>query len=419
MRAGRRVGRVILDRERLALALGIVRDDELHRMQHAHRALGLLVEVFAQAVLKEAVFDHARALGNADAVAEVADGRRREAAAAQAAQRRHTRIVPAGDDALLHKLAELALRHDRVIDAKAGKLDLARLIGHGNVVHHPVVERAVRLEFERAQRVRDALKRVLDRVCEVVHREDAPFRALTVVLDIADAVEHGVTHVEVAGGKVNLCAQGVLALRELAGAHAREQIEIFLDRAVAPGADGGGVHIAAVFAELLRRQLAHIGKPFLDELHGVFVILLEVVRAEEKPVAPVKAEPVDVLLNGLNELVVLLGGVRVVHTQVADAAEFLGRAEVDAQCLAVADVQIAVRLRWETGVYGLAGETAAGCEIGFDKGFDKVFGIFHSVMSTPHKFAKILYTIHFLFTISKKKYIIQTDCKITEVRAHV
>ena len=73
MRAGGRVGRVIFDRERLALALGIVRDDKLHRMQHAHRALSLLVEVLAQAVLKEAVFDHARALGNADAVAEVAD----------------------------------------------------------------------------------------------------------------------------------------------------------------------------------------------------------------------------------------------------------------------------------------------------------------------------------------------------------
>ena len=229
------------------------------------------------------------------------------------------------------------------------------------------------------------------------------------VLDIADAVEHGVTHVEVAGGKVNLCAQGVLALREFAGAHTRKQIEVFLDRTVTPGTDGRGVHVPAVFAELLRRQFAHIGKPFLDELHGVFVILLEVVRAEEKPVAPVKAKPVDVLLNGLNELVVLLGGVRVVHAQVADAAEFFGRSEIDAQCLAVADVQIAVRLRRETGVDGLAGETAARREIGFDKGFDKVFGIFHSVMSTPHKFAKILYTIHFLFTISKKEYIIQTE----------
>ena len=263
--------------------------------------------------------------------------------------------------------------------------------------------------FQRAQRVRDALKRVLDRVCEVVHREDAPFRALAVVLDIADAVEHRVAHVEVAGCEVDLRAQGIPALRELTGAHAREQVETFLDRAITPGADGGGVHIAAVFAELLRRQLTHIGKPLLDELHGVFIILLEVVRAEEKPVAPVKAEPVDVLLNGLDKLVVLFGGVRVVHAQVADAAEFLGRAEVDAQCLAVADVQVTVRLRRETGVDGLAGKTSARREIGFDKGFDKVFGIFHSVMSTPHKFARVLYTIHFLFTISKKKYIIQVE----------
>ena len=113
----------------------------------------------------------------------------------------------------------------------------------------------------------------------------------------------------------------------------------------------------------------------------------------------------DILLNGLDELVVLLGGVRVVHAQVADAAEFLGRAEIDAQRLAVTDVQVAVRLGREAGVDGLAGETAARREIGFDKGFNKVFGIIHSVISTPLNIAEVLYTIRFLFTISKKKYI--------------
>ena len=207
------------------------------------------------------------------------------------------------------------------------------------------------------------------------------------VLDVADAVEHGVAHIEVAGGEVDLRTQGILALRELAGAHAREQIEVFLDRAVAPGADGGGVHIAAVFAELLRRQLAHIGKPFFNQLHGVFVILLEVVRAEEEPVAPVKAEPVDILLNGFHKLVVLLGGVRVVHAQVADAAEFFGRSEIDAQCLAVADVQVAVRLGRETGVHRLSGKPSAGGNVLSDKIMNKIVGIFHSVLSTPHKFA--------------------------------
>ena len=235
------------------------------------------------------------------------------------------------------------------------------------------------------------------------------------VLDVADAVEHGVAHIEVAGCEVDLRAQGVLALRELAGAHTRKEVEALLDRTVAPRADGGGVHVSAVLAELLRRQLAHIGKPFLNELDGVFIVLLEVVRAEEKPVTPVKAEPVDVLLNGLDKLVVLLRRVRVVHAQIADAAEFLGRAEINAQRLAVTDVQVAVRLRREAGVDSLAGETAARREIGFDKGFDKVFGIFHSVFSTPLNIAEVLYTIRFLFTISKKKYIMRIETTESEV----
>ena len=72
----------------------------------------------------------------------------------------------------------------------------------------------------------------------------------------------------------------------------------------------------------------------------------------------------------------------------------------------MANMQIAIRLRRETGMDGLAGETAARREIGFDKGFDKVFGIIHSVISTPLNIAEVLYTIRFLFTISKKKYII-------------
>jgi hypothetical protein len=83
----------------------------------------------------------------------------------------------------------------------------------------------------------------------------------------------------------------------------------------------------------------------------VLVGLLEIVGAVEEAVAPVEAQPVDVLLDGVHKLGVLLGGVGVVHAQVADAAELFGGAEVDAQRLAVADVQIAVRLRREAGVH--------------------------------------------------------------------
>ena len=44
-----------------------------------------------------------------------------------------------------------------------------------------------------------------------------------------------------------------------------------------------------------------------------------------------------------------LGGVGVVEAQVAEAAEFLGEAEVEADGLGVADVQVAVGLRRKPG----------------------------------------------------------------------
>ena len=57
----------------------------------------------------------------------------------------------------------------------------------------------------------------------------------------------------------------------------------------------------------------------------------------------------DVLLDGLHVLHVLLGGVGVVHAEIAQAAVLLGGAEVDGQGLAVADVEIAVGLRRTSG----------------------------------------------------------------------
>ncbi len=83
----------------------------------------------------------------------------------------------------------------------------------------------------------------------------------------------------------------------------------------------------------------------------------------------------NIVLDGLDVLHVLLGGVSVVHAQVAQAAELLGSAEVDNQSLAVADVQIAVGLRRKTGVNGLPGKPAALGDVFFDKGVDEVFAL--------------------------------------------
>ena len=341
-------------------------------MQHTHDPLGSLVEILPQAVLQEAVLHHVGRLGHTDALAEVPDGASGVAPAAQTAEGRHPGIVPAGDSPLLHQLPELALAHDGVVDAQAGKLDLPGVGGKVAMLDDPVVERPVGLKLQGAEGVGDALQGILDGVGEVVHRVDAPLVPLTMVVHIVDAVKNRVPHVEVAGGQVDLGPEGILALREFPLAHPLKEIQALLDGAVPPGAPGRNTDAAPVLTKLLRGQLADVGEAFPDEAHRLTVILLKVVGSIEKAVAPIEAQPMDVPLDSVHELHVLLGGVGVVHPQVAKAAELLRRAEIDGQGLAVADVQISVGLRRKAGVDGHPLELSAGGDILRNERVDEV-----------------------------------------------
>ena len=153
-------------------------------------------------------------------------------------QRRHARIVPAADMAAAHEFGEHAFRQHRVGEIEPGEFVLMRMRRHRQVVEEPVVERPMVLEFERADRVRDAFDGVRLAVREIVARIDAPGVAGARMLGVQDAVEHRIAQVDVAGRHVDLGAQHARAVGKFAGAHAAEQIEIFLDAAAAIGALG-------------------------------------------------------------------------------------------------------------------------------------------------------------------------------------
>ncbi len=224
----------MIDRlELLALAFRIVLDHDLERPQHRHPAQRRLVEEFADAELQHADIDDAVGLGHADALDEFADRRRRHAAPLQARNRRHARIVPAGDMAVAHELGQHALGQQRVGQVQPGEFILPRLRRHRQLVQEPVVERPVILEFQRADRMRDALDGVRLAVGVVVARIDRPFVAGARMMRMQDAVEHGIAQIDVARGHVDLRPQHARAVREFAGLHAAEQVEVFLDRAVA------------------------------------------------------------------------------------------------------------------------------------------------------------------------------------------
>ena len=85
--------------------------------------------------------------------------------------------------------------------------------------------------------------------------------------------------------------------------------------------------------------------------------------------APIEAEPAHVALDGVDVFLLLLGRVGVVEAQMTAAAKFLGDAEVEADRLGVADMQIAVRLGREAGDHRLA---PPGCEIGANDVADEI-----------------------------------------------
>ena len=82
---------------------------------------------------------------------------------------------------------------------------------------------------------------------------------------------------------------------------------------------------------------------------GPFVELLEIVRRVVEVVAPVEAQPADVALDGVDIFLLLLGGIGVVEAEGAAAAELLGHAEIEADRLGMADMEVAVRLRGKPG----------------------------------------------------------------------
>lgn len=184
----------------------------------------------------------------------------------------------------------------------------------------------------------------------VVHRVDAPLVARAVVFGVDDAVHDGVAEEHVGVRHVDFRTQHLRAVGELAALHPLEEVEVLLHRAVAPRRRGARYgDRAAVLANLLLGLVVDVGQPLLDEEDGPLVELVEVVRRVALQ-RPVEAEPVDVALDGVDILDILLDGVRVVEAQVALAAVFLCQAEVDADALGVADVQIAVRLGREAGL---------------------------------------------------------------------
>ena len=176
-RAAFRIGRVVGGWQPIHLPFRPVLDRDLQRVQHRHAAQRGLVQHVAHRGVELGRLDEVVGLGDADAPDELPDAFRRHAAPAQAGQRRHARIVPAGDMAVFDQPDQPALRKHRVAEIEAGEFVLPGPRRRRQTLDQPVVERSVILELHGADRVGDMLDGVGLAVGEIVGRVDFPARA--------------------------------------------------------------------------------------------------------------------------------------------------------------------------------------------------------------------------------------------------
>ncbi len=206
------------------------------------------------------------------------------------------------------------------------------------------------LELQGADGMRDPFYGIGLAMGVIVHRVDAPCITGMGVACMKDAVHDRVAQVHIGRSHVDLCPQNAGTVRKFAGPHTPEEVKVFLGRPVAERALrarlGQG---SAVFADLLRGEVVHIGLAFLDQLFRPCIQLPEIVRCVIQVPAPIETEPTDTVLDGVDILHVFFGRICVVEAEMAASAVISRQPEIETDGLGVTDVEVAVGLGRKSG----------------------------------------------------------------------
>ena len=73
--------------------------------------------------------------------------------------------------------------------------------------HDPVIERPVIFKFKRTDGMGNSLHGILNRMCKIVHRVDAPFVFGVVMMHMGHAVNDRIPHVDIRGSHIDSGAE--------------------------------------------------------------------------------------------------------------------------------------------------------------------------------------------------------------------
>ena len=169
--------------------------------------------------------------------------------------------------------------------------------------------------------------------------------------NVGNAVNNRVTHNNIRRCHINLGTKHLLTIAELTGLHFLEKLQIFLNTAVtirtflAWLSEG-----STIGTDFLSGKVINVSQALLNQLHSIIVKLAEIIRSKKHSVIPAEAQPFNILLNGIYIFHILFYRIGVIKTQITNTAVIFGKAKVQANRLGMANVQITIWLRWETGM---------------------------------------------------------------------
>ena len=142
--SGGSVFRIVHRVQLVHLALGVVGNDNLQRIQYRHHARTGRVQMLTQTMFQQSIVDGAVELVDANGLTEAADRFRRETAPPHPAERGHPRVVPAADMLVLDKGQQFTLAHHRIGQVQPGKFNLLRVVNRFgpalvNRINEPVI----------------------------------------------------------------------------------------------------------------------------------------------------------------------------------------------------------------------------------------------------------------------------------------
>ena len=220
--------------------------------------------------------------------------------------------------------------------------------------YHPVVKRSVILEFQSTDGMSDPFNSVLDGMREIIHGINTPFVPCIVMRHMGHTIDHRVTHIHIRGSHIDLCAEYFLPVLIFSFFHLFKKAEVLFHAAVPVRALLARLgKSAAVLTDLVRRQIADICFALFDQFYRRLIHLVKIVGRKKQTVFPVRSQPADILQDGINELCLLFGRIRIVETHVEFTVIFLCKPVVQKYGLRVSDMEIAVGFRRKTCMHGV------------------------------------------------------------------